>query len=625
SVDTMIPGTPPLGILSNGLLTVTPASPGLYVFAVLVEEFREGKKIGQVQRDFQMLVIDGCSPPAPPRVAVKIPGNDFFQPETDTLVYAFNDAKCFDFVVTNISEGETIRLQARGVNFEGRLDSIFSFTQQKVGPNMDSLLVTVCAPDCPPLGERPFVVDLIAGDDACPLPQLDTLRLVMQVQPLPNVFPVFTPGGNQTVTLNENNQFDQLIDATDADGDLIGFSLYIPGVDDPTRYGFDLTITDTRPGMAQALFHWDTNCEKFDFSTRQSFTVFVAVDDQDDCDRPNPDKAIFFCEVILPPNTSPVVDLPGTTDTSRTVLANTSLVIDVSATDADGDTIQLWMVGEGFNPAAYGAVMAPASGTGTAQSVFKWDPDCHLMDAGKPNAFTFLFIAGDLDRCREPNFDTLRYTITVQLPPNDPPALIPVAADFTLEVNVPFRLDIAATDHLDDVMVLSFHDAFRLPPTHTLEFPSVTGAGEVRSTLEWTPECSLLEDGGPTTYTLGFRVTDSACPLAGYDTMAVRFTLMETRRQFDDFLPPNVFTPNGDNLNDVFTMSGQEDPSGNLPADNCDDAFEYITIHDRSGRTVFFSQDRGFVWTGHSNSPGVYFYVVKYTRTMYKGHLQLLR
>ncbi|MEO0334063.1 MAG: gliding motility-associated C-terminal domain-containing protein, partial [Bacteroidota bacterium] len=48
NVNNMVPGTPPLRINQEGLLTVTPSQLGLFVFAIKVEEFRNGEKIGEV-------------------------------------------------------------------------------------------------------------------------------------------------------------------------------------------------------------------------------------------------------------------------------------------------------------------------------------------------------------------------------------------------------------------------------------------------------------------------------------------------------------------------------------------------------------------------------------------------
>lgn len=55
SVNNMIKGPRPLAISQEGLLTVIPDSTslGLNVFAVKIEEFRDGVKIGEVQEIFR--------------------------------------------------------------------------------------------------------------------------------------------------------------------------------------------------------------------------------------------------------------------------------------------------------------------------------------------------------------------------------------------------------------------------------------------------------------------------------------------------------------------------------------------------------------------------------------------
>lgn len=63
-----IPGNPPLSIdAQTGQLSITASQTGLFIFAVLCEEYRNGVKIGAIRREFQMPVIDcgNTTPPAP--------------------------------------------------------------------------------------------------------------------------------------------------------------------------------------------------------------------------------------------------------------------------------------------------------------------------------------------------------------------------------------------------------------------------------------------------------------------------------------------------------------------------------------------------------------------------------
>ncbi len=77
SAQQAITGKPALGISRDGVLRVKPDRLGLYAFAVLCEEYRNGQKIGEVRRDHQILVVD-CSPQVPPKpvIAAQSPTGD---------------------------------------------------------------------------------------------------------------------------------------------------------------------------------------------------------------------------------------------------------------------------------------------------------------------------------------------------------------------------------------------------------------------------------------------------------------------------------------------------------------------------------------------------------------------
>ncbi|GGB80348.1 hypothetical protein GCM10011325_04860 [Dyadobacter sediminis] len=69
SLSNVIPGSSPLSVGNTGMLTVNANKIGLYVFAIQCEEFRNGKKIGVVRRDFQLLVID-CNDDTPEKPVI---------------------------------------------------------------------------------------------------------------------------------------------------------------------------------------------------------------------------------------------------------------------------------------------------------------------------------------------------------------------------------------------------------------------------------------------------------------------------------------------------------------------------------------------------------------------------
>ena len=63
---------------------------------------------------------------------------------------------------------------------------------------------------------------------------------------------------------------------------------------------------------------------------------------------------------------------------------------------------------------------------------------------------------------------------------------------------------------------------------------------------------------------------------------------------------PTSFTPNNDNLNDVWSVKGQH-------VETID-----ITIYDRWGKVMFHTQDVSQVWDGLDVTQGVYVYYVTY-------------
>ena len=192
NLDRVILGDPVLQIDKSGLVTVKPSFTGLFVFSVKVEEFRDGEKIGEVRRDFQMLVID-CPPPGiPPKVLARPPNENEFKPQIETIKYARGDDKCVELIVIDGEENENIRLIAKPVNFTGDVSDIISINQGFLTGAEDTLKVEICFPDCPYIKDGLFIIDLLAFDDTCPQGLIDTLRFEIDMEAPFNQEPFFT-------------------------------------------------------------------------------------------------------------------------------------------------------------------------------------------------------------------------------------------------------------------------------------------------------------------------------------------------------------------------------------------------------------------------------------------------
>lgn len=120
-----------------------------------------------------------------------------------------------------------------------------------------------------------------------------------------------------------------------------------------------------------------------------------------------------------------------------------------------------------------------------------------------------------------------------------------------------------------------------------------------------TVEVELTQPG---TYTL--RVQDeNGCEAT------TSFTL---RVYCPEVIIPNMFSPNGDGVNDSWAIAGLEDDPGAI-----------VQVFDRNGREVFSTRGQGTPWNGLFNGRpvpvGAYYYSIRTTRgELYKGSVTVL-
>ncbi|MCF2491319.1 gliding motility-associated C-terminal domain-containing protein [Dyadobacter sp. CY347] len=145
SLANVIPGQRPLAIDNTGKLTVTANRLGLYVFSVQVEEYRNGRKIGVIRRDFQLLVID-CNDDQPEQPVIMMnaaPVTEVsFCPERPVTLQTENSADW------------SYQWQRNGLNIPGATDpsiavsdtgvySVIKSYTQKCSRDTSSLMVNV--------------------------------------------------------------------------------------------------------------------------------------------------------------------------------------------------------------------------------------------------------------------------------------------------------------------------------------------------------------------------------------------------------------------------------------------------------------------------------------------------
>jgi gliding motility-associated-like protein len=501
NINNVIPGKSPLRVdAATGQLTFTANRKGLYVFSVLCEEFRNGKKIGEVRRDYQLLVID-CPRNAPPQVQLKEPGKTGFYREGQVIKVPYSDSRCYDFAIVDSNSREQLNLRLRPLNFAAHLATLTPTSGSLSGPS-DTLRAKLCWDACAQSNNNePLAFEIIASDNGCPVPKEDILLVRMLLEPKPNNAPLVV------TTLLNNKAF---------------------------------------------------------------------------------------------------------------IEAGNSITFNVTGTDMpDNEAITLEGQGRGFDMAKLGMSFQNGTGVGSLTSPFVWQPECGKVEAG--TIYMVDFIVKD-KRCPEQQkADTVTVELVFKSRETERPSVRTTLPDNMVKLftNQDVRFDVIANDPDNDPITLrAVGRGFDLAAVG-MQFSNKTGIGEIKESFYWKPTCeNTMSDQG--TYVIDFIVEDNSCAANRYDTTTVTLELSDFEVVFEGFEPPNVFTPNGDGKNDSFYIE-------NLPADNCKEWFESIEVYNRWGKLVYKGDNREFSWTGIGFPTGVYFYLIYYHKSTYKGTVSLLR
>ncbi|MFZ9206636.1 MAG: gliding motility-associated C-terminal domain-containing protein [Schleiferiaceae bacterium] len=135
--------------------------------------------------------------------------------------------------------------------------------------------------------------------------------------------------------------------------------------------------------------------------------------------------------------------------------------------------------------------------------------------------------------------------------------------------------------------------ALGIPGNATASYWRVPGGGVIQGfNVQWTPTSAG-------TQTAWFVVADTVCGTK--DSVQVSYQIFG--EDLDSLTLPNVFTPNGDGVNDHFSLRSAEAPAVQQL---------FLKVYDRWGQEVFRTSDPNFAWDGrYLNrllSPGVYLY-----------------
>ncbi len=259
---TQILGNPPINIdRKTGRLTMRPNQTGLFVFGVRVQEFRNNKKIGEVRRDFQVLVLD-CPTNQTPEVMARKKKDKAFYQAGEVLEIVSDGSRCIDVYFTDPDISEFVLLKVQPVNFTNKdyeLEGIFRGIINQ-GTTQDSLKATLCFDDCFDTNGEVYQLDLIVQDDGCSLPRLDTLRVSFIAEPkIINYTPTLTSDKAPILyELDLYEPFEAHFNAEDLNLDPLTLKAIGDGfsIED---LGMSFTATPGN-GIANGVFKLNANC-----------------------------------------------------------------------------------------------------------------------------------------------------------------------------------------------------------------------------------------------------------------------------------------------------------------------------------------------------------------------------
>lgn len=305
-----IPGAPALGINARtGRLTVRPSRLGLFVFGVRCAEYRQGVKIGETRRDFQLYVLN-CPLNHPPVVTVQA-GARRYVAGRDTVRVLPGGPRCLTIRYTDPDPNSTLTLTAQPVNFTApaTVPTFTTTTSGLVNGARDSLTATLCFPACADTRGRVYRLNIVVADNGCALPKRDTVQVAFVATPPAVTIPVLTtsfppaPGtgpGWAVVRVVLGQPYSAALLGTDAAPNELVLTA--------AGRGFDLAAVGMRfgarngPGRASATFDWLPACGPA--TARDSGLVVDFTLAQSALCQPHPLTRTIRFEVIRPADSS---------------------------------------------------------------------------------------------------------------------------------------------------------------------------------------------------------------------------------------------------------------------------------------------------------------------------------
>jgi hypothetical protein len=287
---------------------------------------------------------------------------------------------------------------------------------------------------------------------------------------------------------------------------------------------------------------------------------------------------------------------------------NNTNLLEMEVRDENGDLVNLITLGAKF---------PSVSGPRALSSLFEWKTPC----IGQSSRFYTLNFISKSSFCNKTSI--VKKAVRVEVKAEFPLPKVYVAGQDTnlTEFQVDGSSKETTTIQLEGLTINQKNINIKIVGNgdnklseYGISFIPLAGFGKVTSPLTWKPECSqsLL----PYPFNLQIQSSIINCTSLLADTILLKFKFTENPAIISE--PKNLFTTNGDGLNDFFSLS-----SVLIPGD-CELNFEALEIFNRWGKKAYSTTDPSFNWPNDTQEDGIYFYFLKFKEGKFNGWFKIV-
>ncbi|MFT6188171.1 MAG: gliding motility-associated-like protein, partial [Cryomorphaceae bacterium] len=369
-------------------------------------------------------------------------------------------------------------------------------------------------------------------------------------------------------------------------------------------FGFpnvDELTSDVDQGSVTLPFCWNVICE--DVRDEPYFVDFEVI--ATNCEVQDTVTFSVPIDVIVPPD-EPAVFIQPFDTIYWEFYATDTFCMPVTFVDPNFfDTLEVTAASEIFNLPGNPAFIDALEGLIQLNGDLCWVPQCSDV---RPEPYLINF-TGTSKSCQTNETVEKTVVLYLNLPPEEAPVFELPLFGFEVDHSVgddPIDFTVIVTDRDSyDTLTLSAQGAIFSDVTNIALFEGFpVNVGSVFAQFTWVPDCP---DVSADPYLVTFTVVSESCQKSV--TRIFEVPISVTTPTMGKIKPiQNIFTPNGDGLNEVWTIENKEDP--------CLLNFNSV-VYDRWGKEVFQSNNPAFIWegnygNGNDASEGQYFQTIEY-------------